>query len=276
MSVDHVTPGSVVGSASEHVAGVGTYVRGGVIHSSLVGVRHVAPSDVLGGLPSVSVSHPGDAVRVPTLNSVVVGKVTKVNPRFASVSILVVDGSPLAQAHRGIIRVQDIRSSDKDRVTIYKSFRPGDVVRAAVFSLGDARSYYLTTARNDLGVIFAESEIGTRHMRIGWATWIGRGYSGVIESYCCVAALLLRHWKLCSSLPSLPSLCSLADAFCRDADDPHQLAGDDVPDDKSARAAKVRKALLSPFSFLYIIRMVCSRVYMSQWYINGIRTRNSR
>lgn len=34
-------------------------------------------------------------------------------------------------------------------------------MRAAVFSMGDARSYYLTTARNDLGVIFAESELGT-------------------------------------------------------------------------------------------------------------------
>lgn len=28
-------------------------------------------------------------------------------------------------------------------------------------SLGDARSYYITTARNDLGVIFATSEAGT-------------------------------------------------------------------------------------------------------------------
>ena len=27
-------------------------------------------------------------------------------------------------------------------------------------SLGDARSYYVTTARNDLGVIFAVSEAG--------------------------------------------------------------------------------------------------------------------
>lgn len=30
-------------------------------------------------------------------------------------------------------------------------------------SLGDARSYYITTARNDLGVIFATSEAGETH-----------------------------------------------------------------------------------------------------------------
>lgn len=37
-------------------------------------------------------------------------------------------------------------------------FRPGDVVRARVLSLGDARSFYLTTAAEDLGVVFARSE----------------------------------------------------------------------------------------------------------------------
>lgn len=35
---------------------------------------------------------------------------------------------------------------------MYKSFRPGDIVRARVISLGDARQYYLSTAENELGV----------------------------------------------------------------------------------------------------------------------------
>lgn len=33
------------------------------------------------------------------------------------------------------------------QVVIYDCFRPGDVVRAEVLSLGDARSYYLSTAK---------------------------------------------------------------------------------------------------------------------------------
>ena len=37
-------------------------------------------------------------------------------------------------------------------------FRPGDVARARVLSLGDARSFYLSTAADDLGVVFARSE----------------------------------------------------------------------------------------------------------------------
>ena len=44
---------------------------------------------------------------------------------------------------------------------IYKSFRPGDIVQARVTSLGDSQSYFLTTAENELGVVFAMSESGT-------------------------------------------------------------------------------------------------------------------
>ena len=40
-----------------------------------------------------------------------------------------------------------MRATEIDKVVVYDCFRPGDVVRAEVLSLGDARSYYLTTAK---------------------------------------------------------------------------------------------------------------------------------
>ena len=46
------------------------------------------------------------------------------------------------------------------QVELYSSFRPGDIVRAEVVSLGDARSYQLSTAKNELGVVFAKSLAG--------------------------------------------------------------------------------------------------------------------
>lgn len=46
------------------------------------------------------------------------------------------------------------------QVVMYDCFRPGDVVRAKVLSLGDARSYHLTTADNALGVVHAKSLAG--------------------------------------------------------------------------------------------------------------------
>jgi hypothetical protein len=49
------------------------------------------------------------------------------------------------------------------QVVMHECFRPGDVVRAEVLSLGDSRSFYLTTAKNELGVVYAKSLAGWSH-----------------------------------------------------------------------------------------------------------------
>ncbi|EGV63033.1 exosome 3'-_5 exonuclease subunit ski4 (Csl4) [Yamadazyma tenuis] len=66
----------------------------------------------------------------------------------------------LGESFKGVIRSQDVRSTDRDKVKIIESFKPGDIVRALIISLGDGSNYYLSTARNDLGVIYAKSENG--------------------------------------------------------------------------------------------------------------------
>ena len=48
-----------------------------------------------------------------------------------------------------------MRSTEKDKVKVLESFKPGDVVRARVISLGDTAGYYLSTAGNDMGVVVA-------------------------------------------------------------------------------------------------------------------------
>ncbi|CAO3570997.1 unnamed protein product [Mortierella alpina] len=105
---------------------------------------------------------------IPEIEAIVTCKVVRVNPRFASVNIMVVDGKPCKDDFQGIIRVQDVRATEKDKVKIYNSFRPGDIVRAQVISLGDARSYYLSTAANELGVIFGTSVAGGSLVPISW------------------------------------------------------------------------------------------------------------
>lgn len=107
----------------------------------------------------------------------------RVAPHQAVIAIMVVGDSPCKEDFMGAIRLvfitiskcglllmmmmmmmmdrtQDVRAVEKDKVKIYNSFRPGDIVRAEVISLGDARSYYLSTAKNELGVIFATSVAG--------------------------------------------------------------------------------------------------------------------
>lgn len=82
--------------------------------------------------------------------------------------------SDLGETFKGVIRSQDVRSTERDRVKIIESFRPNDIVRAQVISLGDGANYYLTTARNDLGVVFAKAHNGTGGMMyaIDWQTMV--------------------------------------------------------------------------------------------------------
>ena len=41
-------------------------------------------------------------------------------------------------------------------------------MQAEVLSLGDARSYHLTTARNELGVVYARSVAGAPMVALSW------------------------------------------------------------------------------------------------------------
>ncbi|KAI1501090.1 hypothetical protein F5X99DRAFT_409402 [Biscogniauxia marginata] len=119
---------------------------------------------------SSSTSPPGKERRevLPEVNNVVLCRVTRITPRQATVAILVVGDTVLEAEWQGLIRVQDVRATEKDRVKIYESFRPGDIVRAQVISLGDQANYYLSTASNELGVIMATSEAGNTMYPVSW------------------------------------------------------------------------------------------------------------
>lgn len=131
--------------------------------------------------PLCQVSAVGERLLVvPEVNSVVTCKVASVNPRMAKVAIVCVDQIPVKEHFRGIIRVQDVRATEKDKVEIYKSFRPGDIVQARVISLGDSRSYFLSTAENELGVVAATSAAGHALIPISWSEMQCQG-SGIVE-----------------------------------------------------------------------------------------------
>lgn len=82
--------------------------------------------------------------------------------------------SDLGETFRAIIRSQDVRATQRDSVKIIECFKPGDIVRAQVLSLGDGTNYYLTTARNDLGVVFAKAAGGAAGLMyaIDWQTMV--------------------------------------------------------------------------------------------------------
>lgn len=66
---------------------------------------------------------------------VVTARVLQVNQRFAKCSILCIGEHVLEQNYRARVRKEDVRATEKDRVEMYKSFRPGDIILARVVSL---------------------------------------------------------------------------------------------------------------------------------------------
>lgn len=71
-----------------------------------------------------------------------------------------------------------MRAAEIDKVHIASCFRPGDVVKAEVVSLGTSRDYYLSTAQNHLGVVYAKSLAGDDS--IPMASYIGRTVAAML------------------------------------------------------------------------------------------------
>ncbi|XP_075246777.1 exosome complex component CSL4-like [Convolutriloba macropyga] len=161
-------PGEKICSVTEGDAGEGVFQRDGSIYSSLTGVQHIierkesVDGESLPPLIQVIPSTRTVRTSVPEIGQVVVCRVTSTNSRLCKCDIIGVEGrflptSPALNGspYHGFIRKEDIRATNKDRVEVFKCYRPGDIVLAKVLSLGDSYSYALTTAENELGVVYA-------------------------------------------------------------------------------------------------------------------------
>jgi exosome complex component CSL4 len=149
-----IIPGQDLGHTSKYLPGTGTHIHNSRLCASILGSIHITtPPKPVGpqkrltkitpaepvALPTVSVVRTTETKEnkvevIPEVNSVVLCKVTRITPRQAAVAILVVGETVLDGEWQGLIRVQDVRATEKDRVKIFESFRPGDVVRAVVVS----------------------------------------------------------------------------------------------------------------------------------------------
>lgn len=223
-------PGQQLASTSTYLSGSGTHVHNGQICASIAGPVYIEQSTAKPKTKSIlSISRsstvPAKNASVlgqqqeqkklataaattttskpkyntlPSVDSIVLARVTRVQKRQVTVSILVVLDDTTAAAtasssdndniaailtsaanpenhntsdelrFQALIRKEDVRAVEKDRVVLEDMFRVGDVVRGSVISLGDQSFYYLTTARNDLGVVMARSEAGNMMFPVSW------------------------------------------------------------------------------------------------------------
>ncbi|EGG03681.1 uncharacterized protein MELLADRAFT_37939 [Melampsora larici-populina 98AG31] len=155
--------------------GPGVFSRDGKLYASTAGYAK-REGGVIHSPQTVSVVRPTRLARVPVVGTIVTGLVTKLNKLQASLAIITVEDVPLpvGQDFPGVIRAQDVRQVDKDKVKIWTCFRPGDIVRAEVISFPTGSTgYLLATFRNELGVVFAQNtRTGNLMKALSWEEMI--------------------------------------------------------------------------------------------------------
>ncbi|CAK1594619.1 unnamed protein product [Parnassius mnemosyne] len=155
----------------EYISGPGTYELKGYIYATLAGVLKMEEDDKTKAT-IISVESPRTPSVLPKTGDVVTAKVTVVNSRLVQCIILCVGPSVLVRPYKGILKKEDIKSTDKDRIDPYKCFRPGDVILARVLPMTEIHWYHLSTAENELGVVIATaagSPQGVSMVPISWS-----------------------------------------------------------------------------------------------------------
>uniref|UniRef100_A0A914WTQ2 Exosome complex component CSL4 n=1 Tax=Plectus sambesii TaxID=2011161 RepID=A0A914WTQ2_9BILA len=164
----------------EHRSGKGTHSTHGFIYAAVAGFLHVVPSPI--GEEKASTVEvrrfEDDDHAVPFLGAIVTAKVLNIGSRFAncgekifkrSCSIVCVGNSILSHPFNAQLRREDIQATERDKVEVQKCVRPADVILARVIGLGDNQtSFYLSTAEEELGVVFGTSDAGFKLIPISW------------------------------------------------------------------------------------------------------------
>ena len=156
-----VVPGDIVGSINDgYNVGIGVYEHNNNIRSSLVGnvlIEYINDNDktIHVIIPSI-ISNPINYVI--NINDILLCKITKVTTNQVYADIISNGDTELRTHAKGIIRREDVKNNEIDKIVMHECFHPCDLVRVVVISLGDSKHYYLSTADNNLGVIYSKSE----------------------------------------------------------------------------------------------------------------------
>ena len=142
-----VVPGDRLGVIEEFTPGPGTYVENGTIHSKITGRTLL---DMLN--KKVSVYPLVQAASVPQMGSIVSGQVLDVKSKKAILRISQIEKKSLSGFFTGILHISDVSPSYVD--TMFSVCKTGDLMKAKVIS-NKNRTFYLSTAEKNLGVIYA-------------------------------------------------------------------------------------------------------------------------
>ncbi|CAH0479197.1 unnamed protein product [Peronospora belbahrii] len=152
---DAAVPGQRLATADGKIkAGSGAYVRDGSIFASIFGKWSIVQDAVEVKRANKIVA----SAQVLRLGDIVICRVIKITSRQVMVDIMCVGETVLKEAFPGTIRLEDVRNQEIDKLVMEEVFSPGMLVKAAVLSFGDTRSYFLSTAKPGLGVVRQTTE----------------------------------------------------------------------------------------------------------------------
>ena len=104
---------------------------------------------------AVAAAHSINRYALPAVGDVVYGKVVRLHQQYAVLSIVCVAGNVVecnGYNIQGKVMREDIRNHHIDSVVVSDFFRPGELVKAKVISLGDEHAYMLSTSDDNFGV----------------------------------------------------------------------------------------------------------------------------
>jgi len=142
-----VVPGESLGVIEEFTPGQGTYVDQGKIHAKISGRTLLDLQN-----KAVSIYPLVHGARVPRVGSTVTGQVSSLQNKAAVIRIFKIGKENLSGVFSGLLYISDVSTSYGD--SINDACKPGDIVRAKVISEKN-RTYHLSTAERDLGVLYA-------------------------------------------------------------------------------------------------------------------------
>ena len=166
-----VCPGDILGNTNNYEPSEGCYRSDdGNIRASLVGTLHISDriDASLQKVTVVSFRNQLASEACIEVGDKVLCRVVRISQNQANVDIVALADRKLTVHAKGVIRREDIRLAEIDKLVMHECFLPGDVIRAVVLSLGDSKQYFLSTAEVDLGVRYAKSQSGNLMNPISW------------------------------------------------------------------------------------------------------------
>lgn len=151
-------PGLLLGPSSSYIPGPGTHLHASNIYASLPGrpittvplptssKKSTKSTLTIPRLPATSPSadlgpvseRVSNTNALPRVGDVVVGRVVRCMVRQVNVAVMVVytggdeEGVVCADEVQGVVRREDVRATEKEKVLMGEGFRVGDLVRAVV------------------------------------------------------------------------------------------------------------------------------------------------